>query len=381
MSRPRALVALFAVPLLTSPVAAQTKEADGHPVQWQDWTFKWSILRRQGVALTDVTFRGKSVLKVAAVAEVFVPYHAGQPRPEDQRWHPFGDNMIPLDPGTDCLPGGTCQAFDKDGKPTKAKAAVMIHEENASLVYLGGEGRAKAKTLTVWSAYALGDYTYIFRWTFHEDGTLAPTVGLTGRLSHFGGDQTNSVAVGAPRRALGHVHNFFYCLDFDVDGPKNTVEEFEFRKTDLAGAKAATAWTPVEKEGGRELKPEAFRSWRVVNNASRNKQGNPRSYELLPGGNGIYRGATAEKFAQADVWVTRYKADEVPGTKLVADGLAACADGEDVVDQDVVLWYMMSLHHQPKAEDWSAMPIEWAGFKLAPRDFLDGSPVKVGGRK
>jgi primary-amine oxidase len=44
---------------------------------------------------------------------------------------------------------------------------------------------------------------------------------------------------------------------------------------------------------------------------------------------------------------------------------------------DVVLWYMLSVHHQPRAEDWSAMPVEWCGFKIAPRDFLDGSPVKV----
>ena len=75
--------------------------------------------------------------------------------------------------------------------------------------------------------------------------------------------------------------------------------------------------------------------------------------------------------------MTKFKPDEVPGKKLVADGLAECANDEDVKDMDVVLWYMLSVHHQPKAEDWAAMPTEWVGFKIAPRDFLDGSPLKV----
>jgi Cu2+-containing amine oxidase len=77
------------------------------------------------------------------------------------------------------------------------------------------------------------------------------------------------------------------------------------------------------------------------------------------------------------VWVTKHRPAEVPGPKLLADCLASYADGEDVDGADVVLWYMLSVHHQPKAEDWSAMPVEWCGFKIAPRDFLDGSWVRV----
>jgi primary-amine oxidase len=202
-----------------------------------------------------------------------------------------------------------------------------------------------------------------------------PQVGMTGRLSHFGGDKTNSVDVGAKERALAHVHNFFFCLDLDIDGPRNTVEEFNYKALDN-GEKASTSWMPIPREGGRDLKPDAFRTWRVVNYSSRNQQGNPRSYELVPGGNGIYRGSLKEKFARADLWITRYKSSEVPGDQLIADALPTYANYEYVDGEDVVLWYMMSVHHQPKAEDWSAMPVEWCGFKIAPRDFLDSSPLK-----
>ena len=33
------------------------------------------------------------------------------------------------------------------------------------------------------------------------------------------------------------------------------------------------------------------------------------------------------------------------------------------------------LHHLPRTEDWPGMPVDYAGFTLKPRDFLDRSPV------
>jgi primary-amine oxidase len=369
-------LALFGF-LLAGQANAQEKPTEGgYPVKWEGWSFNWKVLKRQGVVLTDVKFLGRTVLKYAGVAEIFVPYNSGTPRPHDQRDTPFGDALVGLEPGVDCLPGGECQAFGLDGKPTKNKlAAVMIHEESPSLIYMGGNGKVKGKMLTLWSAYALGDYTYIVQWRFREDGCIMPQVGLTGKLSHFGGDDSNSVLVDLRTRALAHVHNFFFCLDFDIDGAKNTVEEFDFKVADKDGLTAKTSWTPIEKECGRELKPDAFRSWRVVNNLSRNRMGYSRSYELSPGGNGIYRGAKDEKFAHYDVWITKFKEKEVPGEKVLVDGLVACANSERVKNEDVVLWYMMSVHHQPKAEDWPNMPIDWCGFKITPRDFLNSSLV------
>ncbi|HEX4796374.1 MAG TPA: hypothetical protein VH370_21475 [Humisphaera sp.] len=364
--------------LMAAPLArAQADPAAEHPVKWESWSFNWKILPRQGVVLTHINFAGKSVLKYAGIAEVFVPYNSGEPRPEDQRYHPFGKNMLPLIPGEDCLPGGTCRAYNADGSIAGDSAVVMIHEEAPSLVYLGGEGRAHAKTLILWSAYALGDYTYIIRWCFGEDGSIMPQVGLTGKLSHFGGDASNSTEVGAPERALGHVHNIYFCLNFNIDGDKNTVEEFNYIPSGRMHEQANATWTPIRQETSRSLRPENFRSWRVVNYASKNRLGHPRSYELIPGGTGIFRGATNEPFAQADLFITKYKQSEVPGEPLLSESLVSYVNGENVADSDVVLWYMLSVHHQPRTEDWSAMPVHWCGFELMPRDFLDGSPVKV----
>jgi primary-amine oxidase len=36
---------------------------------------------------------------------------------------------------------------------------------------------------------------------------------------------------------------------------------------------------------------------------------------------------------------------------------------------------VLHVHHIPRTEDWPDMPIDWVGFTLKPRDFLDSSPV------
>ena len=96
------MIACALLLLAAAPQAHAQADPAEHPVKWESWTFNWKILPRQGVVLTHITFAGKAVLKYAGIAEVFVPYNSGEPRPEDQRYHPFGQNMLPLIPGEDC---------------------------------------------------------------------------------------------------------------------------------------------------------------------------------------------------------------------------------------------------------------------------------------
>jgi primary-amine oxidase len=154
------------------------------------------------------------------------------------------------------------------------------------------------------------------------------------------------------------------------------VEEFNYRQDKRGSLSGRHSWTPVLKESTRQWSAANFRSWRVVNRNSQNALGLPRSYELLPGGNGIFRGGAAEEFAQAELWVTQYHANEYPVEKrALKDALPGYLNAESVDGQDVVVWYVLHIHHIPRTEDWPAMPVDWVGFTLKPRDFLDSSPV------
>jgi primary-amine oxidase len=356
----------------------------GHPVAWEGWTFRWDIRKREGLVLTDVAFRGRQVLKYAGLAEIFVPYNRGQPRPEDFGAG-IGHTLQELFPSKDCLPSSTsCQAFNVLGKP-EGKRVVMLHEESTGLSYIGDRGRAYGKMLVLWNVYNLGGYYYINQWRFRDDGCLMPQIGLTGPLQHTGsgdaspygslvGKSTGGQKVFAP----SHVHNIYYCLDFDVDGPENNVvEEFNYQQDRPGSLSGTHRWTPIQKETMRAGSSEHFRSWRVVNRASRNALGLPRSYELIPGGNGIFRGGSAEPFAQAELWVTRYHDNEYPAeTRPLKTALPSYLNGESVDGQDVVVWYVVHVHHIPRTEDYPAMPVAWVGFQMKPRDFLNASPAQ-----
>jgi primary-amine oxidase len=350
-------------------------------VSWQGWQFQWSIHPRNGLVLENVSFQGRSVLKYAGLAEIFVPYIRGQPRPED-----FGSGiaarMIELVPGKDCVPGAlSCTAWNTQGNE-EGQRFVMMHEEALGLSYLGNLGRATGKMLILWCAYDMDGYYYLSRWRFRDDGCLMPEVGMTGPLQHLGTGDASPVGslVGKDRVfAPSHVHNFYFCLDCDIDGSdNNVVEEFNYQQDKPGSLSGKHSWTPLTRETGRSASADNFRSWRVVNPTSKNALGLPRSYELIPGGNGIFRGGAAERFAQAELWATRYHPREHPNDQRpLRIALPSNLNDESIEGTDVVVWYVLHVHHLPRTEDWPGMPIDWVGFTLKPRDFLDTSPVQA----
>lgn len=354
-------------------------------VEWEGWIFKWSMRPREGLVISDVSYRGRKVLKYAGLAELFTVYDQGQPRPIDFEQ---GYRLVALTPGLDCSSGEWCKIFDA-GVRDKGKGNVMLHEERTGPNYLGGFGRTPGKTLVLWTGVRFtggsDGYTFIIRWKFRDDGTLIPEVGATGVPQHLSTGDTSpfgafiGVQNGKKVFAPSHCHNFLYRIDLDVDGENNVVEEFNWeleKDQATAGPKAKCTWTPLTKEGGRSLNAETFRSWRVVNPASKNALGHPRSYHLVPGSSGVFRSDAAyaggqEAAAQSDLWVTRHKSEEMGGMAK----LSKYADGEDVDNANVVLWHWLSFHHFPRSEDWQHQPVVWGSFQLMPRDFLDGSPL------
>jgi primary-amine oxidase len=387
--------------LVHGDVGSQKKDeppadVDGRNVDWEGWKFSWAVRPIEGLVLTDVSFRGRQILKYAGIAELFTPYDQGNPRPLDLLQNGLGEPRLPVVPGVDCSSGEWCKVFDVKGRqPSKgAPALVMMHEERTGPNYLGQLGRVGGKTLVLWSAgrFAGGQdgYTFVVRWKFRDDGTLIPEVGATGVPQHLStGDSSpfgSFIGLGEKKQkvfAPSHVHNFLYRLDFAIDGEKNAVEEFNWERDKANPGKASCSWTPITKETGRPCSAETFRSWRVVNHQSKNSLGHARSYQLLPGSAGIFRGndSEKEKSTHADFWVTRYKPNEMPRTdkdgRTSIEALAKYADGESLENQAVVVWYWLCVHHLPRSEDWQLQPMLWRSFELMPRDFLDASPLRV----
>jgi primary-amine oxidase len=369
---------------------------EGHEVDWEGWKFKWQFREIEGLVLTDVYFRKKKVLKYIGLAEIYVPYATGSPRPIDFSLGGFKANPMPIVTETDCYAKGSCRALMKDGSASEGELAdVMIHADDIGFAYAGNAGRAPGKKLVLWSMCHFpgpGDgvnndgYTYVIRWKFFNDGRIRAEVGATGGLQHlnidknkargvFVGDDVNGDKVFAP----SHVHNFYFRVDLDVDGESNSVQELNYVNDKTTPMKSRALWSKVDKENGFYTNPKTFRSWRVLNPDSLNAQGRPRSYQIVGASGGSWRDGDSYKVLRPDIMFTKFRATEFPYSNVDAArtllALGNYLNKERIVKEDVVVWQRISFMHLPRTEDWPAQPIVWHGFDLMPRDFLDTSPL------
>ena len=128
--------------------------------------------------------------------------------------------------------------------------------------------------------------------------------------------------------------------------------------------------------------------WRVINPAVTNALGYPTSYALQTAGNALPLvddddpPLSRALFASYHLWVTpydpdeRYAAGEFPNQSAPGQGLPAwTADGRDVENRDIVLWYTLGFHHVPSAEDWPVYNLGWHGVTLRPYNFFDRNPA------
>ena len=94
------------------------------------------------------------------------------------------------------------------------------------------------------------------------------------------------------------------------------------------------------------------------------------SYELVPMRSGTAR--HSEPYTKADFWVTRYKPEEILAN-ILPDYIS---DRQSTVDQDLVIWYTGSEHHETdvRDEDRDTVPMLWTGFELIPHNLFNRTP-------
>jgi primary-amine oxidase len=126
-----------------------------------------------------------------------------------------------------------------------------------------------------------------------------------------------------------------------------------------------------------------------VEGGSTNAFGKPTSYALEPGAVAVpyaapdFPGLTRAAFAQHQLWATQYKEGELyaagpfPNQAKTVAGLPEYVkDAASLVNQDVVVWYIMGYTHITRPEDYPVMPAETiGGFRLVPRGFFTRNPA------
>jgi hypothetical protein len=341
------------------------------------WQLCWEHHDLSGVILSDVYYTppggsARKVLHEASLAQIHVPYDDNGARFHDVTDYGLGDVNLNDMTAADC-PGGTLLRHG-------SKDAVCRQLKKIQPGYQHRGQRATGQTVELFSVSHVGAYNYIPTWVFHDDGTIAPSVGATGRLQRLG----NNDLYGWPIRSntttgISHMHNYHFRLDFDFDdGPdQEVVEEIEHVRVGATREKQVTVF---QSEVARPLDIGRRRSWRVRDLALSNAAGQAISYQLEPSHHAHrFDGPSFEPWTANQLYVTRWSACELYATHNDLAGgcgsdLTSFTDGQGAYGQDLVVWYSLSFHHLPTDEDEPNMHAHWDGFEIVPRDWTPTNP-------
>lgn len=402
----------------------------GSRVDWQGWQFRLRFDARQGTVLNRVGHKTDAGLRPVAyeiaMSEMFVPYHDNDPNWFYRAYFDMGEygfgNMSTRLQQADCP--SHAQYFnvtlhEATGAPFEADNRICIFEYDpghpswrhdepllAGIPGLEQHQSRKATELVVRMVATIGNYDYFQDYVFGQDGRLrirlistgldATKAVLAASLdSPTAAEDTKTGTLIAPHRlGVNHDHFFSYRIDFDIDGTEN-----DFSRLRLVAPKQNRA---APRQGLWRLSSQKVRDEKMAQtdmNAERpavllfssperkNAMGYPTGYQLMMPNIKPLVSPLDETFKRAywvqkNLWVTRYKRDEIFASGLPVNQSAPwlglpefIADNENLEGQDIVAWATMGFHHVPMAEDWPVMPSKVDEIVLKPRNFFDRNPA------
>jgi len=417
-------------PLRTVQSEGPSFRIDGDAVAWGNWRLRVELHPREGMILRDIGWvengRVRPILARAGISEMVVPY--ADPSAA-WRWrsafdsgeYGLGLSSRSLTPGREVPENAVvldAAVVKQDGGARAIPGAVAVYERDGGLGWLHYEylsertESARARELWITNIVTIGNYDYGISWVFREDGSIQMEAMLTGILLPKGtvtqacsacaavaggqsgesrGDERFGTLIAKGIVAPNHQHWFNFRLDFDIDGPNNSVLEMSTRGAVPPDGNAFTLHETLlatERQAARDLALSEQRRWRVVNPSVRNTLGHLSGYELVPGGNGVPYAPDGSSlirragFVKHHVWATRqhagelYAAGDFPNQSVGGGGLPEWVKGDEpIVNTDVVLWYNVAVTHTPRAEEWPVMPVERTGFRLLPMGFFERNPA------
>ncbi|EQL03100.1 copper amine oxidase [Ophiocordyceps sinensis CO18] len=388
--------------------------SDSNLVEWQKWRMRVTFNPREGAVLHDIRYDGRDVLYRLSISDMTVPY--ADPRPPFHRKQAFdfgdgalGNNVNNLTLGCDCL--GVIKYFDgvltkADGSAEVTSKVICLHEQDNGINWKHNNWRTgrgvvtRRRELVLQFIITLANYEYIFAFKFDQAAGIAVEARATGIVSVVNIDAGktapwgNVVSPGA--LAQNHQHLFCVRIDAAVDGHRNTLVQEESLPvamdacTNPSGNYYEVRQTPISTSAGVDLAPFNNRTFKVQNMSKRNPvSGKPVGYKiatpptqlLLADPNSVQ--ARRALFAQHHMWVTKFKDDELYAggrytlqSRREVGGVAdAAARNDAVLDEDIVVWSVFGLTHNPRVEDWPVMPVEMLQVDMTPSDFFTENPA------
>ncbi|KAK5656599.1 hypothetical protein OQA88_4578 [Cercophora sp. LCS_1] len=141
--------------------------------------------------------------------------------------------------------------------------------------------------------------------------------------------------------------------------------------TNPFGVGYTTHSTPIPTASGHSLSHTTNRTFRIHASNHNPTTKTPQGYSLIPHYSPLLLAHPSShhyqraEYARHAVWVTKHHDDEFfPAGRFTnqsagGEGIASwVARGENVQDEDIVVWHTFGSTHNPRIEDWPVMPCE-----------------------
>jgi primary-amine oxidase len=416
-------------PIITFLPQGPSYTINNNVVEWCGWKFTWSIDPVVGLSLYNISFLDRtvwrenpnlepvrrSILYKASIGEVLTCYGDATISGSIRNFYDFYE-YIYRDFSVELIPGIDVPEYaslfetiftDVDGTVNTLPNRVGIYEKNAGMLWRHTDdlidGRS-GRELVVTFISVISNYDYNFEWTFTQDGEIRfdmipsgvietdPTT-LSNMEDHHGHDHEHESLVLPNVYGLKHSHPACVRLDFAVDGLINKVEEHDIERSPVSEENPygnefveTSKLLTSELQAIRDTDFTKSRKWIVHNEFSKNYLGHERGYEIAPYPSpfpydDLERIAKRAIYIKHALHVTKYHDGELyaAGQFVTEDdkdsGLAVyVADDENIVNEDIVVWYTLGFAHAPRTEDVPAMPRHPVGFKISPHNFYNENP-------
>ncbi len=355
----------------------------------------------KGLVLEDVQFKAGQgrdedagwirVIGSLYLASLHVPYDNGGPAFDDITEVGFGDGQL-LTQTPDTCPGDRMDVEQSFLRGTqlveRTIPGICVGETETGLGWhsqetwsdLGNRYAQQGRALEVSSLSKAGWYEYQQKVTFTDQGAITVGLGAAGDLAPGEGFFPTDPALGWPigpegnpqtdRAAGSHWHNAIYRVDFAIGSGDQQVQQWDYE---------VDPERPTLVRGEGSVRSEAFTAeetpattwWRVMNPASLNADGHPRSYEIVNDAiQNPYLPVTRPPVSFTNDHACQEYASGNLNTGCPGLSVLDYVAEETAPLTDPVAWVSVGFHHIPRDEDQSPMPVHWQSFSLVPRDLL-----------
>jgi primary-amine oxidase len=230
------------------------------------------------------------------------------------------------------------------------------------------------------SVSTVGNYDYMFSYSFYFDGSIAVEVRASGYIqsAYFADNEDYGFRIHDFLSGSLHDHVLNYKVDFDILGKNNSVQLMTNVPTtkEYPWSKGKARNTMILERSFIENEDESRFNWAennaaqvlVVNEDEKNEFGELRGYRVLP-----YTGTAhltvknssnlvnAAHWAEYDIQITKQKDTEprsahAYNSQDVKDppvDFSKFFNGENLRSEDLVMWVNLGMHHVPHTGKFS----------------------------